>query len=402
MRRRGAGIVVVVLAVAGGLLVGNDPSGGQSPPTEGGTPDWRSVSAGRFHTCGIRTTGRLYCWGSDIQGQLGNTSMSSVQGSPTEVAGGHTDWTHVSAGGEHTCGRRSNGRLYCWGRDDSGQVGDGNADFGASQHLPVAVGNATTWTMVSAGEVHTCGRRSNGRLYCWGSDGNGRLGNGAASTNNQTVPNQVAGNVTTWTSVSAGGSHTCGRRSNGRLYCWGNDDPFGQLGNGATLVDKVSPALVAGGFTNWSSVTAGVSHTCGRRSNGRLYCWGNDAFGELGNGATTGVRPTPNQVAGARIDWTAVDAGENHTCARRTSGRLFCWGRAAFGALGNGTFTPDRPAPFQIAGNRDDWTPPSTGMNHTCARTGDRRLSCWGNDIDEQLGNGVNFTNQAAPVEVDP
>ena len=160
---------------------------------------------------------------------------------------------------------------------------------------------------------------------------------------------------------------------------------------------------MAGGFTDWSSVTAGVAHTCGRRSNGRLYCWGGDAFGELGNGATlTGVRPTPSQVAGARTDWSAVDAGENHTCARRTSGRLFCWGRAAFGALGNSTFTPDRPAPFQIAGNRDDWTPPSTGTNHTCARTSDRRLSCWGNDNDEQLGNGVNFTNQPAPVEVDP
>jgi len=303
MAFRRTAVAILVLGLIG--VVGSPVGGSVAGEPEGGTPDWRSVSAGRHHTCGIRTSGRLYCWGDDLQGQLGN-GPGSASSSPVEVVGAHTDWTRVSAGGDHTCARRSSGRLYCWGYDSHGQLGDDGTN--TAQPAPVEVtGALTTWATVSAGENHTCARRTTGRLYCWGNDGSGQVGNGGLPNEHDT-PQPVAGNVTTWTTVATGDFHTCALRSNRRLYCWGADDPFGQLGNDAALVSQPTPVQVAGNRTDWVSVSAGGNHTCARRTTNRLFCWGNDSFGQLGNGAATGVRPTP-VATGTATDWTAVTAG---------------------------------------------------------------------------------------------
>ena len=394
MTSRRVALAILVLMVA---VTGSPGPLADAAEPEGGSADWRSVSAGRNHTCGIRTSGRLYCWGEDIQGQLGN-GPGPGSDSPVEVVGNHTDWKVVSAGGNHTCARRATGRLYCWGSDSNGQVGDDGDNV--AQTVPVQVfGNRIDWTnAISAGERHTCARRTTGRLYCWGDDGNGQVGNGGLPAEHDT-PQQVFGNLTTWTAVSAGDFHTCARRSTGRLYCWGSDDPNGTLGNNATLASQGTPVQVFGNRTDWAAVSAGGDHTCARRTSGRIFCWGADNFGQVGNGAATGIRPTPTAV-GTLADWTSVSAGETHTCGRRTNGRAYCWGRAAFGALGDNQTLTDRVSPTQVFGAVTTWTGPEAGSNHSCARRTDRRLYCWGNDNSGQMGNGPPPSNLPTPSQV--
>lgn len=138
----------------------------------------------------------------------------------------------------------------------------------------------------------------------------------------------------TWAQVDAGAAHTCAVRSDGRLFCWGRGD-HGELGNGGTD-DQARPVEVAGGRTDWATVSAGTFHTCARRRTGRLYCFGQ------ADGAT------PVQVAALRTDWSVVTAGGGHTCALRVGGRLFCWGANAYGQLGDGGGAFSEPAPVEV------------------------------------------------------
>ncbi len=199
-------------------------------------------------------------------------------------------------------------------------MGDG-AGSGTSQPAPVEVsGGAIDWVAVTAGVRHTCARKATGRLDCWGSDGSGQLGNGAGSSTSQPAPVEVSGGATDWAAVAVGGSHTCARKTSGRLYCWGLDES-GQVGNGhsATNHNPSAPVQVFGGATDWAAVAAGGSHTCARKTSGRFYCWGYDRLGQVGDGAPFRQREMPVEVFGGATDWSAVTAGLNHTCARKTA-----------------------------------------------------------------------------------
>jgi alpha-tubulin suppressor-like RCC1 family protein len=366
---------------------------------EPGTADWTLVSAGGGHTCGIRTTGRLYCWGDDSFGQLGDNFALAAQSTPVEVAGGITDWVSVSANVRNTCARTATRRLDCWGSDSNGQLGD-DAAIGAHP-MPVEVaGGATDWGTVDVGGAHVCARKTNGRLYCWGSDSHGQLGNSAAIADRH-VPTEVAGAATNWGAVAAGTDHTCARKTNGRLFCWGND-ANGRLGNNAAIADRHVPTEVFGGATNWSSVTAGGLHTCARKSNGRLFCWGSDFNGQLGDNGTIAERHTPSQVAGAATNWASVSALAYTTCARRTNGHVWCWGNDGNGQLGNGLPRMSIATPVEVSGAASNWASVSAGAFHTCARKTTNRIFCWGLDSEGQLGNGLPLADRPSPVEVSP
>ncbi len=403
MRRgRTSRTLLAVLLLAGAGLVapaaGADPGRGvDRPSTESGGSDWRQFAVGFSHTCGIRTTGRLYCWGDDLEGQLGDGGASTDRSTPGQVAGNITNWATVTAGRFHTCARRATGRLYCWGRGSEGQLGNP----GGSLSTPVEVAGASTnWSTIVAGDFHTCGRRTTGRLYCWGFDSSGQLGDGGTNTN-QNTPVEVAGGVTTWTSVSGGRNHTCGRRTTGRLYCWGLDSD-GQLGDGGTNTDRGAPVEVAGGVTTWAAVAAGEVHTCGRRTTGRLYCWGNDDFGRLGDGGEATNQDTPVQISGGATNWAVLDVGTDHTCARRATGRLYCWGRDGFGQLGDSGTNTDQGAPVEVTGGATDWAQLSVGGDHTCARITSGRLYCWGRDSNGELGDGGANADRIEPTPVRP
>ena len=375
-------------------------AGGSSVSGEVGTADWRQVSAGGEHTCAIRTSGRLYCWGGDRHGQLGNGGTNADQSTPTEVAGGAADWAAVTAGFGFTCARKTTGRLYCWGDDSSGQLGDGGSIPGSDQASPIEVaGGATDWAGVDAGTYHVCARTTTGRLYCWGDDSYHQLGDGSTDIP-RSVPTAVAGGATNWANVSAGSWHTCARRTTGRLYCWGANFT-GQLGNGSqTGADRAVPTEVAGNASNWAAVTTGGWYTCARKRSGRLFCWGPGGAGQLGNGGTNTYVSIPIEVAGGSTDWATVTTGYRHTCARRTSGRLFCWGHDGNGQLGNGGTATNVSVPVEVAGGATNWATLTAGDGHTCARRTSGRLFCWGRDGQSQLGDGGTDSPRSTPTEV--
>ena len=374
-------------------LLAATPAGAEPDPEVVGSSDWLSISAGEDHTCGIRRPGTLYCWGDNTNGELGNGSFGGSTAVPMSVSGA-TNWRSVSAGADHTCATRGSGRIWCWGADTAGQLGNGAPN--ESQDHPVRIAFAD-WTAVSAGGQHTCGRRATGRLYCWGSDSAGVLGDGGAD-DERSQPTLVAGGITNWTAVSAGDHHNCARRANGQVLCWG-DDGDGQLGNGGGSNDRDVPTPIAGGG-NWRSVSSGDMHSCAVRATGQASCWGLDAEGAIGDGVPAGIRYAPVQVVGPVTDWTSISAGGLHTCARRSTGELYCWGLDAHGQVGDGGTSTNRHAPSEVGGGATDWLSVDAGGFHSCARTRTGRAYCWGDDDDGEVGDGPTIADHSRPGEV--
>src|SRR6266581_2797973 len=251
---------------------------------------------------------------------------------------GGLSFAAVSAGFNHTCGVTTAGAAYCWGHNIEGQLGDGTRTDRTS---PVAVLRGLSFAAMSAGFSHTCGVTTAGAAYCWGRGGNGNLGDGSATS--RTSPVAVVGGLS-FAAVSAGVfGHTCGVTTAGAAFCWGNNT-LGQLGDGTTT-DRTSPVAVLGGLS-FAAVNAGeFGHICGVTTAGAAYCWGDNRSGQLGDETTT-FRTSPVAVLGG-LSFAAVSAGEWHTCGLTTAGTVYCWGSNASGQLGDGT-TTDSHVPVRV------------------------------------------------------
>jgi alpha-tubulin suppressor-like RCC1 family protein len=195
------------------------------------------------------------------------------------------------------------------------------------------------------GLSHTCGVTTGSRAFCWGSNDYGQLGNG--TTTQRLTPVAVAGGLT-FRHVSVGTGHypfTCGVTTTNRAYCWGRNN-YGQLGDSTTAARRVRPSPVVGG-REFRQVDAGYFHACGETTDNRAFCWGNNVYGQLGDGTTT-QRLVPVAVAGGH-SFNQVSAGGYHTCGKNSVGVAYCWGYGFFAQLGNGT-TSTRPSPTPVAG----------------------------------------------------
>jgi alpha-tubulin suppressor-like RCC1 family protein len=343
--------------LGGELGNGTNVSSSRPVPVAGGL-SFIQLTAGSEYTCGITTTKKAYCWGSNTNGQLGTTAFQSAL-RPAPVAGGHnfrqiragfdhtcavtpsdvgfcwgqnrfgelginttTDktlvpvrvvggllWDRIVAGGHSTCGVTTGNRAYCWGNNDDASLGDGTTTH---RRKPVPVLGGLQFRLIVPGgggfadmeqdtpeSQHTCGVTTDSKGYCWGQGGNGELGAGTISfpTNR---PIAIAGNRK-WTQVIAGWVHSCGVTTANAAYCWG-DNFEGELGNGSTVSSNL-PVLVAGNhlFVGVTTGTVGDhafgSHTCGLTTSNRVYCWGLNESGQLGDGSKTN-RLSPVPVVG--------------------------------------------------------------------------------------------------------
>ena len=308
-----------------------------------------AVTAGGFHTCVRLSDGTVKCWGNNLDGQLGDGSITNSP-TPVEVSGISTA-TAIAAGGpfsNHTCAVLSNGTVKCWGPNSSGQLGDGSF---TNSPTPVEVSGISTATAIAAGgalfQGHTCALLSAGTVKCWGNNLVAQLGNGTVTTPSAT-PVEVSG-ISTATAVAAGSVHTCARLSDGTMQCWGSNG-YGQLGDG-TVTTPITPVEVSG-ISTAIAIAAGDAHTCAVLSNGTVKCWGTNFSGELGDGSFTNS-PSPMAVSGISAA-TAVAAGGSgsigHTCARLSDSTVKCWGRNALGQLGNGTTTISSSTPVAVIG----------------------------------------------------
>jgi alpha-tubulin suppressor-like RCC1 family protein len=370
-----------------------------------------TLTAGDQHTCGLTSAGAAYCWGSNRFGQLGSATNSGNAGAanpaPLPVQGSLT-FTSLSAGQSHTCGLTPAGVAYCWGANDIGQLGvTANIATGNPNPQPTAVNTSETFIDLQAGRWFTCGLKSDGAVLCWGSNQWGQIGSeentGGVTAN--PAPNQVLASVA-FTSLYAGDSHTCALTAGGDAYCWGRNN-FGQLGtalNHLTGNATPMPQAVSGDLT-FTSLAAGRDHTCGLASTGATYCWGNNDHGAFGTTVEFGTGlgyPAPLPMEGSLV-FTALAAGDEHTCGLLASGDGYCWGRNSQGKLGSVTdFFTESTEPLLVDGGFA-FIQLSTFGNHTCGVTRAGSAYCWGRNEFGQLGTTTNsgtFTANAAPLAV--
>jgi alpha-tubulin suppressor-like RCC1 family protein len=309
-----------------------------SPVPVSGGITFASLTAGGAHTCGLDAAGRAWCWGSNGFGQVGDVTMRDERLEPVAVgapAGGSPlTFSLVTAGWTHTCGLGTNGVAWCWGNNTSGQLGNLTP---TEARRPTQVAGGLVFRTLSAEALHTCGVTSDGRAYCWGNNDEGQLGTG--STTATALPVAVAG-PSGYAAIAAGGtdgpsSHTCGALTNGATRCWG-DNASGQLGDGTTT-DRLLPTLAGG--PAFARLAGGFRFTCGLTAAGAAHCWGLNTWGTLGNGTTDDAH-TPVAVVGpgggAALAFTSLSAGGGHTCARTAAAQIYCWGENALGQLGVG------------------------------------------------------------------
>jgi len=387
--------------------------------------NWLSIDSGTLHSCGIKTDPftllkTLWCGGINNYGQLGIASTAN-QSAPIEIKGPDgtlEDWEYVSTGHFHTCAitdtsaADDSGALYCWGRNSHAQLAKTASDNGATNWslslqnkiLPPAPDNTDNWIKVDAGASHTCGIKNTDELWCWGDNLTNQMGQNTANpadptdpVNTQTIPVAVAD---TWIDVAVGGytndtdhlagGHTCAIKTDGTLWCWGENDAY-QLGDQTTTNRTIPTQIIvdtaANGFppqfnNSWESVKAGNRFTCGLQTDQHLYCWGDHSLGQTGIGTIDFTNPapiSPRLIAGNH-SVISYAVGQNTACAITTDNKLWCWGD-------NFSDTPAN----RLSGN--NWQSLTLGMNHGCgiredATSLNRNVYCWGEGAEFQFGNG--------------
>ena len=417
---------------AAGQLGLGDTTNRATPTQVGTATTWVSVDVGDAHACGLRADGTIWCWGANNEGQIGNGNYDQ-QNSPVQLTSpSPTGWSQLSVGWNTNCAVRNDTSLYCWGSNVYGQIGDGGPSTRTSP-VAVTVPSATGWTIMTAGDRVMCALRTGNTLYCWGIGDSGQLGQG--NTASSTIPVQVPG--TSWASMGLDRYTVCGIKTDRSLWCWGVNTE-GEAGVG-TNANVLSPTQVGSG-TNWQKVAGGQFHTCATQTDSTLWCWGANNAGQVGDSTTT-YRNVPVPVTSpvstgwalttmgvsadrscagrsdgtlwcwgqayrnayapalfdATVSWHKPVNGVEYTCALRTSGTLFCWGLNDNGQLGDDT-TTTRPTPTQV-GTSSSWTTLAAGMRHTCGIRSDGTLWCWGYNINGQLGVG-STTQQNSPTQV--
>jgi len=360
--------------------------GGQYSPyplTASGISTGSVVTAGGMHSCARLTNNTAHCWGENQNGQIGNGVQTDAS-LPTLVKADATttlaNVTSVEAGSQHTCAVVS-GAIKCWGLNSSGQLGINSTGTTSVYPASVTVAGTTGVAALSAGSAHTCAIYTTGagnRTYCWGKNSSGQVGDGSAV--NRTAPAAIAA-MNGATHISAGGNHTCAVASDAKVHCWGAG-AAGQLGDDE-YVDHAIPFEVPV-LTNITQVAAGGAHSCSLNGDGVVQCWGDNTFGQLGNGNTNGS-VTPVTVS-LGIKATSISAGENHNCAVLEDANIRCWGSNASGKLGNGTIN-DASTPTRVVGLASTASAVSAGESHSCAIMSTGKVHCWGMNASSQLGN---------------
>ncbi len=377
---------------AGEGQLGDGTNTDRNAPTliDAGT-SYARIAAYSTHSCRIVSgTGALKCWGYNNDGELGDNTTSR-RDSPVLIDSS-TSYSAVSVGTYHSCGITTANLLKCWGSNTSGQLGSGTQ---SSYSTPTNVSLGISLSKLELANEFTCGMDNEGAVFCWGMNASGQLGDG--SLLDRSFPTRVDP-TRRYSQLSAKGSHACGIiKTTGALPCWGRNNS-GQVGDGTTT-NRATPASIDPG-TSYAQISTGPSHTCGIvKGTGALKCWGDNAYGKLGDNTTTS-RNLPTWIDPG-TSYSAVATASEHTCGIVSdTGALKCWGRNNKGQLGDGT-TTNRSTPATIdAGtsysqiSAQDW--------HACGVvSGTRALKCWGANTYSQLGtmNQRTVTPSSIPLK---
>jgi alpha-tubulin suppressor-like RCC1 family protein len=337
------------------------------------------VSAGEAFSCGVNSAGAAKCWGGNLTGQLGNGNMTN-QSSAAQVVGLTGGIVSVSAGSKHACAVTVAGPVKCWGYNSYGQLGDGT---NITRTAPVEVQGLTAIKAVAVhGTNSACALTAAGGVKCWGWNIHGELGDG--TTESRTAPVDVIGLTSGVRHIAAGVDHTCAVTTTGAVKCWGQND-YGELGDGSTDTSTV-PADVVNAASGFQAVAAGIEHTCALTTAGAVYCWGQNLWGQLGDGSTV-ERHAPINVAALGVGVQAIAAGGRHTCALMKTGQLYCWGRNEDGESGQPNSTDDELSPAVVMNVPAGVTGVACGRSHTCLALGSGAVRCFGSNSSGERGD---------------
>jgi alpha-tubulin suppressor-like RCC1 family protein len=363
----------------------------------GGSQQGAVLTTGGY-TCGIITTGDMYCWGISWFGVRGNGSFGTLSPGPTPtlVGGGH-QWTDVATGMYYVCAVASGGSVFCWGSGSSGELGNGIFGHGSLDNVanPTPISGTGTFGSVSIGSSNgACTITLTKSAMCWGVGVLGRLGNGSDTLT--AVPVAVSGGLS-FDALHTTFSGTCGIAA-GSAYCWGAVQLLGIGGSSPDICGGPSncaktPVAVSGGHVFRPIVAIDGNVVCAAATDDQTYCWGS---GYLGNGSSLSYAVAPTVVSGG-LSFTSLTAGDAFHCGTVVGGAAYCWGGNRNGRLGNGTIT-EALVPTAVSGGHA-FTQLSSSQDHTCGVATDGNAYCWGGNDMGELGTRTT-TPSMTPVRV--
>lgn len=358
---------------------------------------FQTLKAGAGHMCALDFNGHAWCWGFNYFGQIGDGTSGTDRTVPTAVIMPEgVTFVQIAPGGAHTCALDNNQKIWCWGANNVGQIGNGEAGAAVFALEPTMITpqEDVDFLSVSSGAYHSCGVMTTGSILCWGGNYSKQISNfsgGFAET-----PYQIPG-ITTSVIVEVGGYFNISMNSSGSMIGWGQNNK-GQLAITATeTITMPTPIMLS----NIDVVSGGGYHACAIDTNSDSACWGKNDSGQLGNGLTSDFSDMPVELdlpSGVTI--TAIEAGgESHTCALTDDFRIMCWGDNEHGQLGDG-YTDDRLSPTFI--NQEmglQFISVAPASLSTCALDSSGHAWCWG---DNQFGQlGINSISPSLiPVQV--
>ena len=359
--------------------LGDGTSSHQEEPVQvAGLAGASDVTVSSGFTCAIQSDAALRCWGANEYGQLG-TGTNGTQTTPQAVASLQQGVAQLAAGYFSFCARKTDGSVWCWGRDTTALLANGSPVYRPDPVEISALDHSVT--QVAAGEAGmVCALTSDGGVWCWG-----QISNAQGYFDAQPAPGRIADLPPDIVEIAVGWGHACALAGAGTLWCWGRDDD-GELGDGSTALFGTDPLQVTALGHAVAHVVAEGANTCAVLNDGTLWCWGANDVGQLGNGTTDdSAVPVAVTALGTKVRQVSLST-TGHTCACLDDGSAWCWGSNDRGELGDGSQTASL-FPEQVQG-LGSVVEISAGASDTCARTADGVLWCWGRNSVGQLGVG--------------
>lgn len=382
------GLFVYIPPIRTAFINGSDASGFDFSVTRHGT------MATTTHTVLLKNDGTVWAWGNNGSGQVGNGLTAESVYPPVQVLSGVKA---VSAGNDFTLAVKNDGTVWAWGNNNLGQLGTDPATL-ASSTTPVQVNGLAGAIAVAAGVNHAVALKSDGTVWAWGNNGSGQLGIAVTTLAYRATPAQVNG-LSMVTAISAGFGYTLALRTGGTVWAWGNNSN-GQLGNGRTT-NSTSPVQVPG-LQNIMTFSAGYDHAVvllNQLKDTSVWTWGKNDHGQLGDGSVKD-RSTPVKVNGLSYV-TDVAAGVDHTVIVNVDGTVWAWGNNDRGQLGTDSTTLASSATPVRVSEVSGAMAVAAGSYDTVVEKGDGSLLAWGNNSNGQLGDGTTNTS-STPVSVAP
>jgi alpha-tubulin suppressor-like RCC1 family protein len=333
------------------------------------------------------SSGGLWTWGLNITGHLGD-GTTTKRSSPVQTVAGGSNWKQLASFQNGMAAIKTDGTLWMWGYDNEGELGD-NAIIQKSSPVQTVAGG-TNWKQVSAGIGTVYAIKTDGTLWAWGTNTSGQVGDNSIA--NKSSPVQTVSGGANWKTIAAGGDFASAIKTDGTLWTWGNN--AGNLGDN-TIVKKSSPVQTVSGGTNWKMVAAGYSHTLAIKTDGTLWTWGYNYYGQLGD-STVVDKSSPIQTIASGTNWKQVSGGSHSSAAIKSDGTLWLWGYNTYGGLGNSAVA-HKSSPVQTVSGGTNWKQVAVGYTTMAIKT-DGTLWTWGLNNNGQLGDST-IVRKSSPVQ---